>query len=201
MKKIIAILMVLALACSICSCGFRRWPFFTTQTTKEIVSPSEGLELELSEDQTSYIVMGIGTCTDTDIVIPNIYNGLPVTSIAMCAFAQCTSITSVIIPDSITYIGGGAFSFCYSIESIMIGNSVTKINVDTFQGCNSLTNINIPKSVKEIDAFAFFVCTSLISINYDGTMEEWNSVKKSSLWNDRGHITEVVCSNGTITIK
>ena len=196
MKKVIGILMVLTLVFSMCACDFS-W----MNLTKEIIPPSEGLELKLSDDRTSYVVEGIGTCVDTDIVIPDIYNGLPVTSIAAGAFFQCTSITSVIIPDSITYIGGAAFSFCYSIERVVIGNSVTKINMDTFQGCNSLTSINIPKSVKEIDAFAFFICTSLTSINYDGTMEEWNSVKKSPSWNERGHITKVICSDGIVTIK
>ena len=44
-------------------------------------SASEGLEFLPSRDGTYYVVSGIGTCTDTDIVIPSTYEGLPVTKI------------------------------------------------------------------------------------------------------------------------
>ena len=48
--------------------------------------PSEGLEYTLSNDGTYYSVTGIGTCTDTVIVIPNIYENLPVERIGESAF-------------------------------------------------------------------------------------------------------------------
>jgi hypothetical protein len=50
-----------------------------TLTGMATVPASEGLEYELNEDGTSYSVIGIGTCEDTDIVIPSTYEGLPVT--------------------------------------------------------------------------------------------------------------------------
>jgi hypothetical protein len=53
----------------------------------------------------TYQVKGIGNCTDTDIVIPSTYNGLPVTSIGEDAFTGRSSLTSVTIPDSVTIIG------------------------------------------------------------------------------------------------
>ena len=165
------------------------------------IKESEGLKFELNDDESSYIVMGIGTCTDTDIVIPSTYQGLPVTGIANSAFSQCESITSVIIPDSITSVGNGSFAFCYSLKSVSIGNSVTEIQLNTFEGCNSLTNINIPRSVKKISAFAFFACKSLLVINFDGTVEEWNGINKSSLWNDSASVIEVICSDGTVSVK
>ena len=65
------------------------------------------------------------------------------------------SITSVIVPDGVTEIGGQVFRGCTSLTSIAIPNSVTKIGYAAFEGCTSLTSIDIPNSVTEIDEYAF----------------------------------------------
>ena len=54
---------------------------------------------------------------------------------------DCTSLTSVTIPDSITSIWGGAFHGCTSLASVAIPSSVTYIGPDTFYGCTSLTDV------------------------------------------------------------
>ena len=73
------------------------------------VKDSEGLEYALNEDGLGYTVIDIGTCTDTKVVIPKSHNGLLVTSIGDEAFYNCSSLTSVTIPDSVTSIGKNAF--------------------------------------------------------------------------------------------
>ncbi len=125
---------------------------------------TEGLEYELSSDETYYTVKGIGTATDTDIVISSTYNNLPVTSIGYSAFEDCSSLTSVTIPDSVTSIGWYAFYDCNSLTSITIGNGVTSIGEGVFYGCSSLTSITIPDGVTSIDDYAFRGCSSLTSI-------------------------------------
>ena len=88
----------------------------------------------------------------------------PVTSIGDWAFYNCTSLTSVNIPDSITSIEEYAFSGCTSLQSITIPDSVTSIGKEAFNRCNSLTSVTIGNSVTSIETSAFYECTSLKSI-------------------------------------
>ena len=127
--------------------------------------PSEGLDYELNENQNAYYVTGLGTCADTNIVIPSEYQGLPVIGIGNRAFYGCTSLTSITIPDSVTSIGDSAFSNCPALTNVTIGNSVTSIGICAFIGCSALTNITIPDSVTSIGEGAFSHCSSLTSIN------------------------------------
>lgn len=59
-------------------------------------------------------------------------------------------ITDLVIPSSVTSIGGYAFYRCSGLKSIVIPNGVTTIGVSAFYGCSGLTTITIPKSVTSI---------------------------------------------------
>jgi hypothetical protein len=85
------------------------------------------------------------------------------TTIGSELFFQCTSLTSVTIPDSVTSIGNSAFSGC-GFTSLIIPNSVTSIGYGAFGSCESLTSINIPNSVTSISESAFDSCSSLTSV-------------------------------------
>ncbi|MDD7292821.1 MAG: leucine-rich repeat domain-containing protein, partial [Clostridiaceae bacterium] len=74
-----------------------------------------------------------------DVVIPDTLGGYPVTNIGDYAFRDCTSLTSVTIPDSVTSIGRDAFYRCTGLTSITIPDSVTSIGKDAFLGCTGLT--------------------------------------------------------------
>ena len=84
---------------------------------------SVGLEYMLSYDGTYYTVVGIGSCTDISIVIPNTYNSLPVTEIYWGAFCNDAISRSFVIPKSITNIMIG-------MASMHPFGMVTEITVD-----------------------------------------------------------------------
>ena len=52
---------------------------------------------------------------------------------------ECTSLTSIVIPDSVTSINASAFANCISLTSVVIGDSVTSIDYYAFGRCESLT--------------------------------------------------------------
>lgn len=124
---------------------------------------SEGLLCERNDDGVSFTVVGIGSCTDTDILIPDAYKGYPVTGING-AFLECSDLTSISIPDTITRIDGGAFAYCNGLTSLVIPDSVTYIGNDVFLRSNNLTNIIMPANATHVGQYAFADCYNLTSI-------------------------------------
>ena len=86
--------------------------------------------------------------------------------IAEYAFADCncSGLTSINIPNSVTTIGICAFEGRTGLTAVNIPNSVTTIGYQTFRGCTSLTTVNIPNSVTTIDEDAFMDCPSLYDV-------------------------------------
>lgn len=125
---------------------------------------SQGLAMTLNGDSTAYTVSGIGTCTETEIVIPLSYEGLPVTAIAANAFDGNTAITGVTIPASVTSIGINSFASCSALTSVIMDEGVSIIGTGMFNKCSSLSSITIPDSVTSIGASAFENCKSLESV-------------------------------------
>ncbi len=138
---------------------------------------SEGLKFTLINNDTEYEVSGIGTCKDTDIIIPDTYNGKPVTSIGDYAFYDCDSLQSVVIGNSVTSIGDFAFYLCTSLQSIEVaeentnykdidGNLYTKDGKTLIQYAigKTATTFTIPDGVEIIGNYAFYYCDSLQSV-------------------------------------
>ena len=145
---------------------------------------NQGGYLFYTKDGTNYLLDYSGA--DTDLELPANYNGnsyeiyrcafkdcsgltsitIPssVTSIGYYAFYNCSGLTSVTIPDSVTSIGYYAFYNCSGLTSVTIGNGVKSIGYYAFRGCSGLASVTIPDSVFSIGNYAFQNCSGLASI-------------------------------------
>ena len=80
------------------------------------------------------------------------------------AFYQNTSLQSVTIPKSVTFIGAAEFAGCTSLESINIPDSIVSIDYNAFVDCSSLSSVTIPDSVTFIGSGAFSGCSILTNL-------------------------------------
>ena len=101
----------------------------------------------------------IGCRSLTSLVIPD-----SVTNIGDYAFWNCRSLTDIVIPDGVTSIGKCAFEGCSALSSVVIPDSVSCIGFGAFENCSSLHSVVIPDSVTSIGESAFYDCESLSSL-------------------------------------
>lgn len=126
------------------------------------------LKFKLSHDSKYYIVKAKNTLISGTLEIPAEYEGLPVKEIADDGFRDCSKLTSISLPATITIIGLGAFQDCFNLSSISLPAGLTNIWGYAFAYCASLTSIEIPATVTSIGNYAFCGCRSLTSFKFDG---------------------------------
>lgn len=118
--------------------------------------------------QPSYLSVsneGAVSCIDKTIekaIIPEYIDGIRVVSID--SFKDCTSLTEVVIPDSVATINDGAFFGCSKLSSVTLSKNITYLGLAAFHGCSSLTTITIHEGVTTINEKAFRGCSSLSSV-------------------------------------
>ena len=127
---------------------------------------SEGLRYNLLSNG-EYEVSGIGTCSDTHIVLPSVYSEKPVTSIADEAFKGCESITSITIAESITTVGQYAFEECSNLSNVTFKKCKLNISPYAFKGCGKLTTIELPNDIQKIGYGVFEGCWRLKYNEFD----------------------------------
>ena len=163
MKKIVGFICAAAVAAC---CAFS----FTGCGTAEVV-------YKISDDGTYYILSGVSGNAGAlkECVIASSYDDgehgeLPVTHIGKEAFMGCTSLLSVEIPDTVTYIDSRAFAY-NNILSLEIPDSVTYIGYASFACSYSISELVIPESVEELGPYAFAYCSSLEKVTVNANIE------------------------------
>lgn len=150
------------------------------------------------EDETTVIGYAVSRNPDVEktaltgaLNIPDSYNSLPVTALADYSFMECSELTSVTIPSSVTTVGTcafrrceklvsatvpstvkslGAMAFSYSaLTAITLPDNLTEISSGLLEG-TQITEINIPATVTKIGHEAFFG-TKLKSVNIPASVD------------------------------
>ena len=96
------------------------------------------------------------------------------------AFGNCTSLTSIELPNNLISIGQGAFAFCKALTSVDLGNSVEDIGTQAFVLCESLSSIILPNTVKYIGVHAFSNSPKLATVSIGNSV---TTIDKSAFYN------------------
>lgn len=108
----------------------------------------------------------IKRCTASILTkFPGIVNGVTIVEIKDGAFAGCSTLTELKIPESVKKIGDNAFLGCTSLKSVTLPQAITKIPDNAFVDCTSLQEIVVSDHLTEVGDMAFNNCQSLSKIN------------------------------------
>lgn len=129
----------------------------------------------------------------SELVIPNEIGGETVFALGKDCFANCTELTTVILPSTLSSIGENAFYGCTSLRGITIPESVNIIAEKAFYGCSNLEAIRIPGTLHTIRKDAFDNCSYLGYIFYEGTHDRWTALYDAFI----NPYVVVICQDGS----
>ncbi len=96
------------------------------------------------------------------------------TAIPEAVFFNCESLTSVLLPESVTLVEGGAFEKCVSLVKVDLPEGLEQIGGSAFKDCSALSEVVLPASLKRIGNGAFQNCVALAHINIPSGMDNSN---------------------------
>lgn len=143
---------------------------------------------------------------------------MSVSQIDLNAFANCSRLTEIVIPDSVTTLTTYPnldFGGCVSLKKLTLsgkaekwyqlrGLSDTQLTTaivtegatlisGTFSGASKLTTVYLPATLKSIGYDTFANCTSLATIYFAGTEAQWTALKIASN-NQEISLAKIVCN-------
>ena len=132
---------------------------------------------------------------------------MPVTFLADFAFINNSHITSLdMIPESISTFGGYALSNCSSITTLEIPDHVNDLYTGCFHDCTSLRSISLPANLS-LEDYMFSGCNNLQEIIYRGTKADCEQLLESYFNGFTSHMfsevptTYIQCTDGQVSFK
>ncbi len=113
----------------------------TTTTIPEDADFKEDFIYSIYDNKVS--ITKFNSAFEVSVEIPDTINGYPVIAIEENAFGDCTVLTGITIPSSVTSIGNFAFSGCTSLKSVEIAGENVKFGTDVFEDCESISSVNL----------------------------------------------------------
>ena len=151
-------------------------------------------EIRTDENENQYCVVtglkdGISKTSISVVNIAKKYKGIDVISVEGLAFAGCTNITKIKLPNTLKSIGqaafyscniteivfpdsleeiignnNGAFDNCQRLEKITFGKGIKKLGSHIFRGCTNLSHVKIPSSITTFGSGVFANCPKLTKV-------------------------------------
>lgn len=162
------------------------------------VAGSAGLEYELNDNGDAYSLVGFGTCTATDVVIGNWYNGKPVTAISGAVFNTedneiSVTVKSITVSYGIKTMDGMRCLQNMDVQKIIL-DDIPELGIAAVRKNANLKTMVIGKGLKEIkkDAFTLLAENSVkLHIYYKGSEDEW---KKITIGENNDYLTSADCT-------
>ena len=131
-----------------------------------------------------------------DVVIPDIVNGVPVTSIGSVAFDRCESLRSIDIPGTVVSIDDGNYMIaenyeygpffeCKNLEKVVLHEGLEYIGYLAFRFCEKLSEIELPESINFVAPLVFSNCKSLTAIQIPQNLHFLSNGMFDACWNLR----------------
>jgi len=93
------------------------------------------------------------------------------TEIGGMAFYYCESLSEINIPDSVKKIGKGAFHNT-ALSEITFGGQIKVVSEDVCEFCEKLKKVTFEEGVEVIEKYAFSCCTMLTNVEFPATLEK-----------------------------
>lgn len=106
----------------------------------------------------------------TEIIIPEIVDGLPVTGIGASCFEDNTEIQKVILPDTVDFIDPDAFAGCINLREVTLSNKLTYLGDEAFME-SGLVSLTLPESLNSLAPNVFNGCEQLESVIFPKTLD------------------------------
>lgn len=105
------------------------------------------------------------------LTIPETVDGETVTALSVGCFENNTTLTTIVLPSTLTEIRERAFSGCRELRGIELPDGIRSIGAGAFRNCTSMEAAYLPSSLQLIGTDAFEGCASMLYLFYSGLYE------------------------------